>query len=335
VKLDVMQVGTRIGEVAEIARRVEDAGFDGLWFIESTVNPFLPLAVAATATQRIELGTAISLAFVRSPMVTAMSAWELQRAAQGRFILGLGTQVKAHNERRFSVPFSSPQQRLREQVLALRAIYAGFAGEPLDFHGEFYNFDLLPEFFNPGPMDYPAPPTYLAAMNPSAYRMSGEIADGVHIHPLHSARFLAEAALPAMAEGLTAAGRSLADFTVSAQVLVVVGPGEQRRQMENYVRGQIAFYGSTRTYRAPLELHGYGELNTQLHELQAAGNRRGMMAAVPDELIGVFAVVGDTWEEVAAKARERYQGVCDRISFYTTPPLDDPGIGKIVSAFAA
>jgi hypothetical protein len=157
----------------------------------------------------------------------------------------------------------------------------------------------------------------------------------VHIHPLHSARYLAEAALPAIAEGLATSGRSLSDFTVSAQVLVVVGQGEQRRQMENYVRGQIAFYGSTRTYRAPLELHGYGELNTQLHELQAAGNRRGMMAAVPDELIGVFAVVGDTWEEVAAKARERYQGVCDRISFYTTPPLDDPGIGKIVSAFAA
>jgi probable F420-dependent oxidoreductase len=335
VKLDVMQVGTRIEDAAEIARRAEDAGFDGLWFIESTVTPFLPLAVAATATSRIELGTAISLAFVRSPMVTAQCAWELQRASHGRFILGLGTQVKAHNERRFSVPFESPQQKLREQVLALNAIYAGFAGAPLDFHGDFYTFDLLPEFFNPGPMDYPAPPTYLAAMNPSAYRMSGEVADGVHIHPLHSARFLAEAALPAMSEGLARSDRSLADFTVSAQVLVVVGQGEERAQMENYVRGQIAFYGSTRTYRAPLELHGYGELNTELHELQAAGDRRGMMAAIPDELIEVFAVVGDTWEEVAAKARERYQGVCDRISFYTTPPLDDPSIGKVVSAFTA
>jgi probable F420-dependent oxidoreductase len=335
VKLDVMQVGTRIGDAAEIARRVEDAGFDGLWFIESTVNPLLPLATAATATSRIDLGTAISLAFVRSPMVTAMSAWELQRAARGRFILGLGTQVKAHNERRFSVPFAKPQEKLREQVLALQAIYAGFGGARMDFHGEYYTFDLLPEFFNPGPMDFPAPPTYLAAMNPSAYRMSGEVADGVHIHPLHSARFLAEAAVPAMEVGLATSGRTRADFTVSAQVLVVVGQGEERQQMENYVRGQIAFYGSTRTYRAPLELHGFGELNTRLHELQAAGDRRGMMAAIPDELIGVFAVVGDTWEEVAAKARERYQGVCDRISFYTTPPLDDPGIGKVVASFAA
>jgi probable F420-dependent oxidoreductase len=268
-------------------------------------------------------------------MVTAQTAWELQRASRGRFILGLGTQVKGHNERRFSVPFCSPQQKLREQVGALRAIYAGFSGASLDFHGEFYRFDLLPEFFNPGPIEFPPPPTYLAAMNPSAYRMSAEVAEGVHIHPLHSARYLAEAALPAIGEGLAGSGRSRADFTVSAQVLVVVGQGEDRRRMENYVRGQISFYGSTRTYRAPLELHGHGELNTRLHELMAAGDRKALMAAVPDELIGVFAVVGDTWEEVAAKARERYSGVADRISFYTTPPLDDPSIGKIVAAFAA
>lgn len=330
-----MTVGTLLEDVAETARQVEDAGFDGLWFTEVTGNAFLSCAAAVAATERIDIGTAISLAFIRSPMLTAQTAWELQRASRGRFVLGLGTQVKGHNERRFSVPFAKPQEKLREQVLALQAIYAGFSGAGLDFHGEFYNFDLLPDFFNPGPMSYPAPPTYLAAMNPSAYRMSGEVADGVHIHPLHSSRYLAEAAVPAIEEGLAKSGRSRSDFCVSAQVLVVVGQGEERRRMENYVRGQISFYGSTRTYRAPLELHGFGELNARLHELQAAGDQKGMFKAVPDELIPVFAVVGDTWEEVAAKARERYQGVCDRISFYTTPPLTDPSIGKVVAAFAA
>ena len=335
MKLDVMLVRTPFEDAAETARQVEDAGLDGLWITEVTSNAFLPLAMATATTSRINLGTAISVAFIRSPMLTAQTAWELQRASKGRFILGLGTQVKAHNERRFSVPFADPQEKLREQVLALKAIYAGFQGAPMDFHGDYYRFDLLPEFFNPGPIDFPPPPVYLAAMNPSAYRMSGEVADGVHIHPLHSARYLAEAAIPAIEQGLAKSGRNRSDFTVSAQVLVVVGEGEQRRQMENYVRGQIAFYGSTRTYRAPLELHGFGELNTRLHELQAAGDQKGMFKAVPDELIPVFAVVGDTWEEVAAKARERYQGVCDRIGFYSTPPLDDPSIGKVVAAFAA
>lgn len=330
-----MLVKTLLEDAAETARQAEDAGFDGVWITEVSSNPFLPLATMAGATSRLDLGTAISLAFVRSPMVTALTAWELQRASRGRFILGLGTQVKGHNERRFSVPFESPQQKLREQVLALRAIYAAFQGAPLDFQGEFYQFTLLPEFFNPGPIAFEPPPIYLAAMNPSAYRMSGEVADGVHIHPLSSARYLAEFAVPAMEEGLAKAGRSRADFTVSAQVLVVAGQGEERRQMENYVRQQIAFYGSTRTYRAPLELHGYGELNARLHELTAAGDRKGLLAAVPDELIEVFAIVGDNWEDVAAKARERYQGVADRISFYTTPPLDDPATRKVTAAFAA
>lgn len=330
-----MTVGLPLEDVAETARQVEAAGFDGLWFTEVTSNAFLSCAAAVSATERIDVGTAISLSFIRSPMLTAQTAWELQRASRGRFILGLGTQVKGHNERRFSVPFAKPQEKLREQVLALQAIYAGFSGAGLNFQGEFYNFDLLPDFFNPGPIEFPAPPTYLAAMNPSAYRMSGEVADGVHIHPLNSARYLAEKGVPAMEEGLASSGRTRADFTVSAQVLVVVGEGEPRRQMENYVRGQIAFYGSTRTYRAPLELHGHGELNTRLHELQAAGDQKGMFKAVPDELIPVFAVVGETWEEVAAKARGRYEGVCDRISFYTTPPLTDPSIRKITASFAA
>ena len=209
MKLDLLLVGCPLERAAETARRAEAAGFDGVWVTEVANDPFLTMAVGLEATSRLEMGTAIALAFVRSPMVTALSSWELQRASGGRFRLGLGPQVKAHNERRFSVPFEKPAAKLAEQVRALRAIWAAFAGDaPLDFHGEFYRFDLLTEFFDPGPIDVPPPPVYLAAVNPFSFRMAGEVADGVHVHPLHTVRYLTEVARPALAEGLARAGRA-------------------------------------------------------------------------------------------------------------------------------
>ncbi|HEY2834541.1 MAG TPA: TIGR03617 family F420-dependent LLM class oxidoreductase [Sporichthyaceae bacterium] len=335
MKLDLLLVNPVLEDAATTVRLAEDAGFDGAWTTEVAGNPFLSCATAAQATSRIDIGTAVALAFVRSPMVTALTAWELQRASRGRFILGLGTQVKRHNERRFSVPFATPLAKLREQVLALRQMYAAFQGDaPLKFRGEHYRLDMLPDFFNPGPIQFAPPPTYLAAVNPVALRMSGEVADGVHIHPFHSARYLREVALPEIDAGLCRAGRDRADFTVSAQVLTLVGQGEEGRRMDEYIRTQLAFYGSTRTYRPPLELHGYGALNDRLHELMANGDQAGLLRAVPDELVPEFAVVADTWEEAARKARERYDGLCDRISLYTLPPLADPSARKITAAFA-
>jgi len=334
VKLDLLLVGCPLERVAGVARRAEAAGFDGLWVTEVANDPFVHSAVALSATTRLEIGTAIALAFVRSPMVTALSSWELQRSSGGRFHLGLGPQVKAHNERRFSVPYERPAARLAEQVRALRAIWAAFAGkEPLDFHGEFYRFDLLTDFFNPGPIDAPPPPVYLAAVNPFSFRMAGEVADGVHVHPLHSVRYLRQVARPALEEGLARAGRPPGAVEVSAQVMVVVGSGEDGRRMEQAVREQLAFYGSTRTYRAPLELAGYGDLNARLHELMAAGDREALLAAVPDELVDLFAVRGDTWEDVAAAVRRRYDGLADRVSLYFLPPLDGPEAARVPSAF--
>jgi probable F420-dependent oxidoreductase len=336
VKLDLLLVGCPLERVSATARRAEAAGFDGIWVTEVANDPFLTMAVGLEATTRLEMGTAIALAFVRSPMVTAMSSWELQRASGGRFRLGIGPQVKAHNERRFSVPFEKPAAKLAEQVEALRAIWAAFAGKaPLDFHGEFYRFDLLTEFFNPGPIDPPPPPVYLAAVNPYSFRMAGEVADGVHVHPLHTVRYLTEVARPALAEGLARSGRAPDDFDVSAQVMVICGDGDERRRMEDYVRTQISFYGSTRTYRAPMQLSGYGALNAELHRLMAAGDRDALVAAVPDELLDEFAVRGDTWEDVAAIARKRYDGVVDRISLYSLPPLDGPEASRIPAAFHA
>jgi probable F420-dependent oxidoreductase len=336
VKLDLMLVDCPLERVADTARKAEAAGFDGLWGIEATHDPFLTMAVGLGATTRLEMGTAIALAFVRSPMVTAMASWDLQSASRGRFRLGLGPQVKAHNERRFSVPFEKPAAKLAEQVRALRAIWAAFAGEaPLDFHGEFYRFDLLTDFFNPGPIGFPPPPVFTAAVNPYAFRMAGEFADGVHVHPLHTIRYLTEVARPALAEGLARAGRPSGALEISAQVMVIAGEGEERRRMEDAVRTQIAFYGSTRTYKAPLELSGYGDLSATLHQLMAAGDHAGLTAAVPNELLDDFAVRGDTWEDVAAIARKRYDGVVDRISLYYLPPLDGPEASRIPAAFHA
>jgi probable F420-dependent oxidoreductase len=334
VKLDLLLVGCPLARVPEVAQRAEAAGYDGMFVAEATNEPFLTCAVGLAATTRLEMGPAIALAFTRSPMITAMSAWELQGASKGRFLLGLGPQVKAHNERRFSVPFEKPAAKLAEQVRALRAIWAAFAGEEkLDFHGEFYRFDLLTEFFTPAPNDVPPPPVYLAAVNPFSFRMVGEVADGVHIHPLHTVRYLNEVAYPALDEGLARSGRRRQDITTSAQVMVIAGQGEERRRMEEAVRSQLAFYGSTRTYRAPLDLAGYGDLNAELHRLMASGDREGLLAAVPDELVDEFAVRGDSWEDVAANARKRYDGVVDRISLYFLPPLDGPEASRVPTVF--
>lgn len=336
MKLDVMLVKTRLEDAAATARLAEDAGFDGVWVPEVSSNAFLPIATAAQATSSIELGTAVALAFVRSPMITALTAWELQRASQGRFILGLGTQVKAHNERRFSVPFATPMAKLREQVIALKQCYAAFGGTaPLKFRGEHYRLDMLPDFFNPGPMDFAPPPTYLAAFNPLAYRVAGEVADGVHVHPFTTRQYLESIALPTLEASLADAGRTRADFVISAQVLTVVTGGEKGQAMEEYIRGQMAFYGSTRTYRPVLEMAGYGDLSDRLHELMAQGDQAGLLRAIPDEMLPEFAVVGDTWEEVARKARERYDGLVDRITLYTMPDLADPATRKITASFAA
>lgn len=337
MKLDVLVVGLPFEEAATTIRRADEAGFDGAWLTETVNDPFLPLAAAATTTSRIELGTAIALAFVRSPMITAITAWEIQRASRGRFRLGLGTQVKAHNERRYSVPFVSPASKLREQVAALRAIWDAFSGRaPLAFEGEHYRFDLLPDFFNPGPIGVPHPPVYLAAVNPYSFRMAGEVADGVHVHPLHTVGYLRDVAVPAVEEGLARAGRKRTELTLSAQMMVVVGRGEERRRMEEFVRTQVAFYGSTRTYKAPLDHAGFGDLNARLHQLMAEGDREGLLRAVPDDLLGGVAVVADTWEEAAVAARARYEGVVDRISLYSLPPLDDPtAAARIPTAFKA
>ncbi len=311
MKLDAMLV-LETGRARDVAVDLERLGYEGLWTPETRHDPFLPLAVAAESTTRITLGTAIATAFTRSPMVTALIAWDLQRATGGRFVLGLGTQVKAHNERRFSVPWESPGPKLRELVEALRHIWGAFQGEhPLSFRGRFYRHDLLIPFFDPGPIEQPLPPVYLAAVTPYMYALAGEVADGVHVHPFHTVRYLREVALPALERG----GR-LGELTLAAPVFVVVGADDEA------VRLHIAFYGSTPTYRPVLELHGWGELGEHLYRLMARGDTAGMTAAIGDDVLAEFAVFGSTWEEAMRRLRQRYEGVVDRVGVYGMNPAD-------------
>ncbi len=317
MKLDVDLRDYDLRTVAEYARKVEALGYGCLWTSETQHDPFLPLAVGASATASIQLGTSIAVAFPRSPMVLAYIAWDLQKASAGRFILGLGSQVKAHNQRRFSVKFESPGPKLREVVLALRAIWDCWQrGTPLRFQGEFYQFDLMTPFFNPGPIEHPRIPIFTAGVNRYMCRMAGEVCDGLHVHPLHTANYLRQFVHPAVEEGLGAAGRSRQEFTYTSAVFVVVGDSEQERSRNaEAVRQQIAFYASTPTYEPVLATHGWEATARELQGKSRVGNWQGMKRLISDEMLEEFALSG-TYETIGGKLRERYAGLLDRVSLY-------------------
>lgn len=303
--------------VPEYARKVEAIGYDCLWTSETQHDPFLPLAVALTTTSSLKMGTSIAVAFPRSPMVIAYTAWDIQRASSGRFILGLGSQVRAHNQRRFSVKFESPGPKLREVVLALRAIWECWPqGTPLRFRGKFYNFDLMTPFFNPGPIEHPKIPVFIAAVNRYMCRMAGEVCDGLHVHPLPTPKYLREYVHPAVEEGLRASGRSRQDFSYATASFVVLGDTQRERaQNADSVRQQIAFYASTRTYEPVLAAHGWEGIVPELHQKSRDGDWKAMARLITDEMLDAIAVSG-TYESVGTKLRERYAGLVDRITLY-------------------
>jgi len=327
VKLDLGFMTFDLREVPTYSRRAEELGVGALWSAETKHDPFLPLAVAASNTSRIQLGTAIAVAFPRSPMVLAHTAWDLQKASGGRFVLGLGTQVKAHNLRRFGIAWEPPGPRLREVVLALRAIWECWQrGSPLDFRGQSYRFDLMAPFFNPGPIEHPRIPVYIAAVNPYMAQMAGEICDGLHVHSFHSPKYLREVIHPAVEVGLGKSGRARKDFTFRASTMVVVGDdADELERSRRAVKQQIAFYASTRTYQAVLAVHGLDHLVPRLHAKSLEGDWQGMADLISDETLDHFAVTA-TWETLAGKLRERYDGICDRTQLYPAfqPSLDDP-----------
>ncbi len=336
MKLDIGMLTHELTSIPSYARKVEALGYDCLWSSETKHDPFLPLAIAATVTSQLKLGTAIAVAFPRSPMVLAHLAWDLQRASGGRFVLGLGTQVKGHNERRFSVRFESPGPKMREIVLALRAIWDCWQnGTKLDFKGRFYRFDLMTPFFNPGPIEHPRIPVYVAGVNQYMCRIAGEVCDGLHVHPFNSPKYLREYVQPAVNDGLHAAGRKREDFVYATSTFVVVGDTEEElAQHQRSVKAQIAFYASTRTYEPVLAAHGWQGLTPTLHRKSVEGDWKGMADLITDEMVETFAVTG-TYATIGRKLKERYAGLLDRTSLYQPwePGLDDPRLARLVNEF--
>jgi probable F420-dependent oxidoreductase len=310
MKLDAMAMGLPLREAQRLAADVEEAGFSGLWFTEGGRTAYLGAAAAALATTDLDIGTGIAVAFPRSPMITASTAWELAEATQGRFTLGLGTQVKAHIERRYGVPYEHPGPWLREYVLALRAIFRAFQGEEkLDFHGDRYDLDLLPPTWSPGPIEHPDVPIFLSGVRPWMLRAVGEVADGLHVHPLHSRKYLDDVIVPNVAKGLELSGRTTADVTMACPVMTIVGEtDEEVEKFRQMARFQLAFYGSTRTYREVFEIHGWEGTSEKLHEHQAKGDLAAMAATITDEMLDVYAVSA-TWDDLAVTLQERYRGV--------------------------
>jgi probable F420-dependent oxidoreductase len=319
VKLDagLGTEGDYLRGIDRTARAAEDLGFAGLWTSETKHDAFLPLAIAANETREIELGTSVAIAFSRSPMETAQTAWDLQDLSEGRFVLGLGTQVKAHITRRFSMPWDRPAARLREYILALRAIWRSFQGEgSLEFEGEFYRHTLMTPFFNPGPINYPEIPIYIAGVNTRLARLAGEICDGFHVHPFHSPEYARRTVIPTIAEGARQADRDPGQVTLASSAFVITGENEERvTEQRESVRSQISFYASTPTYRTVLEAHGWQDVGEKLGKLARDKRWNEMPALVTDEMLGAFSVEA-TPDEIGPALRERYEGIIDRVALY-------------------
>lgn len=307
-------IPNRLDRVVEAAGALEEQGYDGGWTAETSHDPFLPLLLAAEHTARIELGTNIAVAFARNPMTVANLAWDLQAYSQGRFILGLGTQIQAHIEKRFSMPWSHPARRMREFVTALQAIWSAWKdGTKLRFEGEFYTHKIMTPMFTPEPHPYALPKIYLAAVGEAMTEMCGEVADGHLGHPMVSKRYLTDVTLPTLQRGIARSGRDRRDFEVSAEVMVATGTNEDELKTAMVAtRKQIAFYGSTPAYRKVLDVHGWGDLHDELHRLSKEGEWDAMGSLIDDEILGTFAVVGPA-DEVGAALRARCEGVADRV----------------------
>jgi probable F420-dependent oxidoreductase len=320
-------------DVRADAAAAERDGFDGYWLSEVKHDPFIGLALAATATERVDLGTSIALAFARNPMTTAVAANDLQAISGGRLVLGLGTQVKAHITRRFSMPWSHPAPRMREYVMALRAIWDTWhTGAPLDFRGEFYSHTLMTPMFEPQRHEFGPPAVLLAGVGETMTEVAGEVADGFLTHGFTTERYLREVTGPALARGRDKIGRTLAGFTVKGSPLVATGrTTEELETAKDGVRGQIAFYGSTPAYRSVLELHGWGDLGDRLHALSREGRWSEMGSLVDDEVLTAFAVVGPP-EEAGAEVVQRYGDVLDRLQLYTPYDADPELMSRLARA---
>ena len=322
--------------IAAAAASAEEMGYAGVWSTETSHDPFLPLAVAAGATDRLELATGIAVAFARNPMNLAVLANDLQQLSGGRFIMGLGSQIKPHITKRYSMPWSHPAPRMRELILAIRAIWESWAtGGPLAFRGEFYTHTLMTPFFSPGPNPHGNPKILLAAVGQLMTEVAGEAGDGLLAHPFTTQRYLQEVSLDALLRGAAKAGKPRADLTISLPGFVVTGADDEHMaKAATAVKGQIAFYGSTPAYRSVLELHGWGDLQPELTTLSKRGEWVAMGELIDDEVMEAFAVVAPL-DKVAARVQERFGDLVDRFSFYTPYRIEPEQWREVLAGFPA
>ncbi len=301
--------------IASMAAALEQAGFDGAYTFEGQSDPFIGLTAAAMTTQRMELFTSIAVAFARNPMSLAYLGNDLQSLSKGRFILGLGTQVKAHIERRFCMPWSKPASRMREMVQAIRAIWHSWeSGEKLCFEGEFYQHTLSSPVFSPEPNPHGSPAIYVAGVGPIMTEVAAEVGDGYFVHPFHSTASFASVSLPALQRGLDKAGKTRGDYVVSAQVVTATGLDQEALDSAIFsARNQIAFYGSTPAYKPVLEVHGWEGMQAEWNQMSREGKWMDMATSVTDDMLEAFAVVG-TPAEVGKKIVARCGGIMDRVS---------------------
>jgi probable F420-dependent oxidoreductase len=311
---------------------LERLGYDRAFSFEAKHDPFLPLAVAAEHTTGIGLGTAIAIAFARTPMTLANVGWDLQTLTAGRFVLGLGTQIRPHVEQRFSMPWSRPAERLEEMVRAIRAIWSTWQeGTPLEFRGDFYTHTRMIPAFDPGPNEWGPPPVFTAGVGPRMTEVAGRVADGFLVHPVNTRRSLLELTLPALARGAASAGRDPADVELVCVTIVVTGRDEaEMTRSREAVRQQLAFYGTTPAYRPVLELHGYGDLHPELQRLARDGRWEEMAGLVDDDLVSTVAVVGEP-DRIASMVRARLAGISDSVSLVNNRAPDPRHLAEVVA----
>jgi probable F420-dependent oxidoreductase len=331
VRLDVTMRGVALRDAGAWAARAEALGVAGVWTTETNHDPFFPLVPAALGTERVQLGTGIALAFPRSPMTLAYQSWDLHAASGGRFVLGLGSQVKAHVERRFGAQYEHPARRMRELILAVRAIWdSWWDGTELAFEGEFFRHTLMPPAFRPGVLVHPRPRIFLAAVQERMTEVAGEVADGILLHPLQSEEYVRKVVLPALGRGLARAGRRREDVEVSVALFAVDSDAERED-----VRRRIAFYGSTPAYRGVLEQHGWGDVGTRLWELSRTSGWDAMPDLVTDEMVETIACCGHDAAEAATVAAARYGGLADRVNIHAGERFDLDATEELVRAFVS
>lgn len=332
MKLDT-NLMTDITDASVKAQLLADLGVDGVFSFEGVHDPFDPLLLAAASTD-LDIYTNVALAFPRSPMTTAYQAWDLQKLSRGGFMLGLGTQIKPNIEKRYSAHWGKPVAQMREFVEALRAIFACWQhGERLDYRGEYYTHTLMQPTFNPGPLEFDPPPILLGALGPKMTRMTGEIADGILVHPFNTSTFIHDHMVPELEAGLDSSARTWEDLTVICDAIVCTGRTDE--EMETAIagtKGMLAFYGSTPSYRPPMNAHGWGELQPELNAMSKRGEWAEMSALIDDDMLHTLAVVG-TADEIGGRLRERFAGVADRVGFYLPYAIEPSIIAEIVEGF--